>query len=198
MKEVWKDTKGVFGYQVSNFGRVRSIFSRWGKRAYPRIMKGSIDSHGYVQVTISINGERKLMFVHRLVAKAFIPNPLNLEMVNHKDENPLNNNVDNLEWCTRSYNNSYGHATDSYRKKICCIHGETAYVFKSIKDASIKMNIPTTSIFNSLKRRSPMVSRGLMFYYVGKNEIPPFDEILEANKDVLERIKEKGMINEIS
>lgn len=174
MKEVWKDTKGVFGYQVSNFGRVRSIFSRWGKRAYPRIMKGSIDSHGYVQVTISINGERKLMFVHRLVAKAFIPNPLNLEMVNHKDENPLNNNVDNLEWCTRSYNNSYGHATDSYRKKICCIHGETAYVFKSIKDASIKMNIPTTSIFNSLKRRSPMVSRGLMFYYVGKNEIPLF------------------------
>jgi hypothetical protein len=132
------------------------------------------------------------MFVHRLVAKAFIPNPLNLEMVNHKDENPLNNNVDNLEWCTRSYNNSYGHATDSYRKKICCIHGETAYVFKSIKDASIKMNIPTTSIFNSLKRRSPMVSRGLMFYYVGKNEIPSFDEILEANKDVLERIKEKG------
>jgi hypothetical protein len=192
MKEVWKDTKGVFGYQVSNFGRVRSIFSRWGKRAYPRIMKGSIDSHGYVQVTISINGERKLMFVHRLVAKAFIPNPLNLEMVNHKDENPLNNNVDNLEWCTRSYNNSYGHATDSYRKKICCIHGETAYVFKSIKDASIKMNIPTTSIFNSLKRRSPMVSRGLMFYYVGKNEILSFDEILEANKDVLERIKEKG------
>ena len=179
MKEVWKDTKGVFGYQVSNLGRVRSIFSRWGKRAYPRIMKGSIDSHGYVQVTISINGERKLMFVHRLVAKAFIPNP-------------LNNNVDNLEWCTRSYNNSYGHATDSYRKKICCIHGETAYVFKSIKDASIKMNIPTTSIFNSLKRRSPMVSRGLMFYYVGKNEIPSFDEILEANKDVLERIKEKG------
>ena len=96
MKEVWKDTKGVFGYQVSNLGRVRSIFSRWGKRAYPRIMKGSIDSHGYVQVTISINGERKLMFVHRLVAKAFIPNPLNLEMVNHKDENPLNNNVDKL------------------------------------------------------------------------------------------------------
>lgn len=192
MKEVWKDTKGVFGYQVSNFGRVRSIFSRWGKRAYPRIMKGSIDSHGYVQVTISINGERKLMFVHRLVAKAFIPNPLNLEMVNHKDENPLNNNVDNLEWCTRSYNNSYGHATDSYRKKICCIHGETAYVFKSIKDASIKMNIPTTSIFNSLKRRSPMVSRGLMFYYVSKNEIPSFDEILEASRDVLERIKEKG------
>lgn len=48
MKEIWKDVEGVFGYQVSNLGRVRSIFSRFGKRAYPRIMKGSIDSHGYV------------------------------------------------------------------------------------------------------------------------------------------------------
>lgn len=106
MKEIWKDIDGLFGYQVSNLGRVRSFFSRWGKRKYPKIMKGSIDSHGYVQVTIRINGKSKLMLVHRLVAKTFIPNPLNLEMVNHKDENPLNNNIDNLEWCTRSYNNS--------------------------------------------------------------------------------------------
>lgn len=174
MKEIWKDIDGLFGYQVSNLGRVRSFFSRWGKRKYPKIMKGSIDSHGYVQVTIRINGKSKLMLVHRLVAKTFIPNPLNLEMVNHKDENPLNNNIDNLEWCTRSYNNSYGHATDSYRKMICCICGDTAY------------------IFNSLKRCSPMVSRGLTFYYVNKENIPSFDEILEANRDVLERIKDTG------
>ncbi len=192
MKEIWKDVEGVFGYQVSNLGRVRSIFSRFGKRAYPRIMKGSIDSHGYVQVTISVDGKSKLMFIHRLVAKAFIPNPLNLEMVNHKDENPLNNSVHNLEWCTRSYNNSYGHATDSYRRAVCCIYGETAYFFNSIKEASTKMNIPATSIFNALKRHSPMVSRCLTFYYVSKEEYPSFDEIIEANKDVLERIKEKG------
>lgn len=88
MKEIWKDIDGLFGYQVSNLGRVRSFFSRWGKRKYPKIMKGSIDSHGYVQVTIRINGKSKLMLVHRLVAKTFIPNPLNLEMVNHKDETP--------------------------------------------------------------------------------------------------------------
>lgn len=192
MKEIWKDVEGVFGYQVSNLGRVRSIFSRFGKRAYPRIMKGSIDSHGYVQVTISVDGKSKLMFIHRLVAKAFIPNPLNLEMVNHKDENPLNNSVHNLEWCTRSYNNSYGHATDSYRRAVCCIYGETAYFFNSIKEASTKMNIPATSIFNALKRHSPMVSRCLTFYYVSKEEYPSFDEILKANKDVLKRIKEKG------
>lgn len=192
MKEIWKDVEGVFGYQVSNLGRVRSLFSRYGKRAYPRVMKGSIDSHGYVQVTISIDGKSKLMLVHRLVAKAFIPNPLNLEMVNHKDENPLNNSVHNLEWCTRSYNNSYGHATDSYRRAVCCIYGETAYFFNSIKEASAKMNIPATSIFNALKRQSPMISRCLTFYYVSKEEYPTFDEILEANKDVLLRMKENG------
>lgn len=192
MKEIWKDVEGVFGYQVSNLGRVRSLFSRCGKRAYPRVMKGSIDSHGYVQVTISVDGKSKLMFVHRLVAKAFIPNPLNLEMVNHKDENPLNNSVHNLEWCTRSYNNSYGHATDSYRRVVCCIYGETAYIFNSIKEASAKMNIPSTSIFNALKRHYPMVSRCLTFYYVGKEGYPSFDQILEANKDVLQRLKEKG------
>lgn len=192
MKEIWKDVEGVFGYQVSNLGRVRSLFSRGGKRAYPRVMKGHIDSHGYVQVTISVDGKSKLMFVHRLVAKAFISNPLNLEMVNHKDENPLNNNVHNLEWCTRSYNNSYGHATDSYRRAVCCIYREIAYFFNSIKEASAKMNIPVTSIFNALKRHSPMVSRCLTFYYVSKEEYPSFDEILEANRDVLERIKEKG------
>lgn len=84
------------------------------------------------------------------------------------------------------------HATDSYRKMICCICGDTAYIFNSIKEASTKMHIPTTSIFNSLKRCSPMVSRGLTFYYVNKENIPSFDEILEANRDVLERIKEKG------
>lgn len=91
--------------------------------------------------------------------------------------------------CTRSYNNSYGHATDSYRRAVCCIYGETAYIFNSIKEASVKMNIPSTSIFNALKRHSPMVSRCLTFYYVGKEEYPTFDEILEANKDVLQRLK---------
>lgn len=52
------------------------------------------------------------MYIHRLVAQAFIPNPDNLPCVNHKDENPNNNNVDNLEWCTQKYNCNYGTRVD--------------------------------------------------------------------------------------
>ena len=54
------------------------------------------------------DGKKKRYLVHRLVAIAFIPNPNNYKEVNHKDENPSNNNVKNLEWCTREYNNNYG------------------------------------------------------------------------------------------
>lgn len=55
-------------------------------------------------------GGRKNARVHRLVALAFIPNPLNLPQINHKDVNPSNNHVSNLEWCDQSYNNSYDNA----------------------------------------------------------------------------------------
>ena len=56
-----------------------------------------------------------MFFVHRLAAQAFIPNPDNLPEINHKDENPGNNSVDNLEWCDRSYNNTYGTRQDKVR-----------------------------------------------------------------------------------
>ena len=62
----------------------------------------------YKAVTLLINGKYRIQSVHRLIAEAFIPNPENYPFVNHKDENPSNNNVDNLEWCNAKYNNSYG------------------------------------------------------------------------------------------
>jgi len=62
---------------------------------------------GYLTVKLRKGKERKSYFIHRLVAKTFIPNPDNLPCVNHKDRNPLNNNYRNLEWCTVDYNNLY-------------------------------------------------------------------------------------------
>lgn len=64
--------------------------------------------NGYLAINLSINGNHQAEYIHRLVAEAFIPNPNNLPCVNHKDENRLNNNIDNLEWCTIADNNNWG------------------------------------------------------------------------------------------
>jgi len=112
--EEWRNIQGYDGYQVSNLGRVRSL-DRWvkGKNDTMRFIKGSIlklelTHRGYLQVSLYKNGKQKRMLIHRLVAMAFIPNTDNLSEINHKDENPLNNCVNNLEWCTHDYNLHYG------------------------------------------------------------------------------------------
>ena len=102
-KEYWKPVVGYEGhYQVSNFGRVKSI--KFGKEI---ILKQHI-RRGYYSVNLSKNGILKRYSVHRLVAEAFIDNTDNLPQVNHKDENKQNNVVSNLEWCDSEYNNNYG------------------------------------------------------------------------------------------
>ena len=102
MEEIWKDIEGYEGlYQVSNLGRVKSL-----RRNI--ILKNKIESNGYERVVLSTNNNPKDYSVHRLVAIAFIPNPNNYPIVNHKDENRTNNCVDNLEWCTQKYNVNYG------------------------------------------------------------------------------------------
>ena len=113
-KEYWKPVVGYEGlYMVSNWGRVKSI--KFGKE---RILKPVTNSSGYLLVGLYKNNIEKKYSVHRLVAEAFIPNPYNLPQVNHRDENKLNNNVDNLEWCTNEYNINYGTRTERYSKPV--------------------------------------------------------------------------------
>ena len=73
-----------------------------------KILKPYDNGYGYLMVDLQNNGKRKHARIHRLVAEAFIPYPENLPEVNHKDENSHNNAVGNLEWCTSSYNKTYG------------------------------------------------------------------------------------------
>ena len=82
---------------------------------------------GYLAVKLRRGKERKAIFIHRLVAMTFIPNPNNLPCVNHKDQNCLNNNYDNLEWCTVKYNNTYGSLQGRKIKRTSCVayQGET-------------------------------------------------------------------------
>ena len=98
MVEKWVNIENHPSYFISNFGRVFSKKSN-------KVMKNRVVSkNGYQQITL----DNSQLLVHRLVAQAFIPNPNNLPCVNHKDENPGNNDVRNLEWCTYKYNSNYG------------------------------------------------------------------------------------------
>lgn len=97
--ESWKKIDGVTGYMVSDKGRIMSF-----KKKKPSILRTTIQESGYEYVSLSQNGHCLSRRVHRLVANAFLPNPANLPEINHKDGNPLNNNVTNLEWCSQEFN----------------------------------------------------------------------------------------------
>lgn len=115
MEEKWLDVVGYEDiYKVSNTGRVmRKQYVSVNKNGIHILRKEMelnqyVNFRGYPKVTLRKNGISKIMFVHRLVAEAFIPNPQNYPQVNHKDEDKTNNNVDNLEWCDNEYNCNYG------------------------------------------------------------------------------------------
>ena len=108
-EEIWKDIPEYEGlYQISNFGNVRTLMYHGFKRKNPRLLKPQKNSRGYLQVSLCKDNSIIKVFVHRLVAQSFIKNPNNYTIINHKDENPSNNKVDNLEWCDYKYNSNYG------------------------------------------------------------------------------------------
>lgn len=120
--EIWKDIKGLESkYQVSNKGNVRSLdmITNNGKQLRKgRIRKLSMNKYGYKCVSVIVNGKLKSLSVHRLVALAFIENPYNFPLINHKDENRANNCVDNLEWCDFKYNSNYGNRNKKLSESI--------------------------------------------------------------------------------
>ena len=125
---VRKAIKGYEGYyEVDRFGRVYSVDRvisvddngrQYNKTLGGKQMKQNIHSKGYKIVSLTKDGKTKSVFVHRIVAEAFIPNKNNLPMVNHKDEDKTNNFVENLEWCTAKYNRSYGKGIEKHAKKL--------------------------------------------------------------------------------
>lgn len=164
MEEIWKDIKGYEGlYQVSNLGRVKHLeFARPNPLTggvsitKERILKQRLTPFGYHAVLLSKNGKKQWHFVHRLVAEAFIsnPDPDNLPIINHKDENKVNNCVDNLEWCDHLYNSNYGtrnkrlsktKTNNTYNTKpVLCV--ETGIIYPSIREAARQTNIPNAHI----------------------------------------------------
>ena len=105
--EIWKPVVGYEGkYEVSNMGRVKSLkYYGWYQI---KILKPIKTQNGYLRVHLAKNGIFHKTSIHRIVAEAFIPNPDNLPLINHKNEDKTDNRVENLEWCSWKYNNNYG------------------------------------------------------------------------------------------
>lgn len=155
MNEVWKDIDGFNGlYQISSHGRIKSF--RKGKRFHSQeeyLLSPTITDNGYESVTLYLAPKNRHKFlVHRLVALTFIPNPNNYSSVNHKDENKRNNHVDNLEWCTISYNNAYGTARIRQRLTVghpvqqLTLDGFPLAIYNSSGIASELLGIPKEGI----------------------------------------------------
>ena len=115
-KQIWKDIEGFENYQVNQIGQVRSLnYRQTGK---VKRLKSTPNRGGYLIVCLYKDGKCYPKYVHQLVAEAFIPNPNNLPQVNHIDEDKANNHVNNLEWCTREYNNNYGTRNERASKSM--------------------------------------------------------------------------------
>lgn len=196
--ENWKPVKGYEDlYAVSNTGMVKSYDRKvWNGNGYynkkGRILKKSKTTTGYWKVELYKAGKRKSKKIHRLVAKSFIPRVDGKNLINHKDGNPLNNNVNNLEWCNQSENMQHAYDTgliDSnftkYKEEITreyIVNKDT-----NVKGLSQKYNCSETSIRKHLKNKGIKI-RGIShvkdIYKIDRNKmVICFDEGL-GNKEI--------------
>lgn len=166
MAENWKQVPivGYEGYEVSDTGKVRSniIRTKWGgftKRKSQKELKQDITNDGYCRVTLNC-GEKgcKHFSVHRLVALAFIPNPQNLSEVNHKDENTMNNRVENLEWSSRVYNANYGTIKQRESKKHTNHPKKSKSVIQMRSDGTFIAEYPS---INEAVRKTGISEKGI-------------------------------------
>lgn len=162
----WKPVVGYEGlYEVSDRGDVKSL-PKYNYKTERILKQVQNPRDGRMTVMLCRSPEdHKRKFVHRLVAEAFIENPQGFIEINHKDENPQNNNVENLEWCGRQYNMTYGKMQELHRSRRRPVRAHfdfgTIY-FKSIAEA-VKSGTSRSSIMHSLRTGNPV--SGVLWEY---------------------------------
>lgn len=165
--ELWLEVPGYETlYKVSNKGRIKSM-------TYNKILKQSFLNSGYARIILCKEGKIKAFSVHRLVAIAFIPNPDNYRYVNHKDENKLNNCVENLEWCSAIQNLKHSNVIETMlnashkanEKTVLMFHkGKFIAEYESITKAAEAINTFQQHVTNCLYGKQK-TTRGYSFKF---------------------------------
>lgn len=180
--EVWKQIEDYPNYFISNTGKIRNV--KTGRELSQRLTR-----YGYLEVHLCKNGKQNYLKIHRLVAQAFIPNPDNLDTVDHLNSIKTDNRIENLRWLSRSENSKRFHreqkteewkelnklvcrknfekanekAIEITKKPIVCI--ETGKIYESLSQASRELNLTTSNICNVLKGKYSQ-THGLHFKYL--------------------------------
>jgi hypothetical protein len=144
MRENWADVVGYEGlYLVSDQGRVYSKIKN-------RIRKQCLNkANGYMMLfLVDLKGGKKCVYVHRLVAMAFIKREPGKDIVNHKDENKTNNCANNIEWCTKHYNNTYNGKIEVCEKPVLQLSrdGKLIKKWKSAREAARSLRLEYKNI----------------------------------------------------
>ena len=161
--EEWREIPDTQGkYFASSIGRIASYFC-----GHYRVLKQTIiKNKGYYRVELF----SKTRIVHRLIALTFIPNPLNLPCINHKDECKTNNHIENLEWCTRSYNNTYGTVRQRWAKTmggipIIAIKDGIETEYNGYAACARALHLDKRHIWNILNKKRFCLYHGYSFRY---------------------------------
>lgn len=176
---MWKQIPGYSNYLINDKGDIYSIKSK-------RLIKQRVSKFGYYRAALFKEaGEKHEIMVHRLVAMAFLENPANLPQVNHKNENKTDNRVENLEWCTCSYNINYGNRNKTVSRKLAKIKEKTAArkilqidimtkktikVWKSMHEIERKLGIPHSNIYACCTGKRKTRGGYIWKYATGKEE----------------------------
>ena len=155
---IWKPVKGFEEYyEVNNVGSVRSRKTRHCRRLKTK----HNDLTGYDFLTLRGDEGPKTKTIHRIVAETFIPNPQGLPYVNHKNEIKTDNRVENLEWCTSSYNNSFSSYKRRKKVEALTLDGVKVATFESVDFAAMFLGVCKSAVSQAVNGHR--VSRGGFF-----------------------------------